>query len=102
MIDAAIEKDDTEMLLEVTDIDLIAKEFQKHVKFYRDYTRHKTGEKYKDEIPEEYVAHGNYEAVLSIVMDKILEGKQCISMGTFQNVYGVGVGCRQSRHKLKC
>lgn len=102
LIDAASLKDDTEMLLEITGVDLIAKEFQKHEKCYRNYTRNKKEEKLQDETLDENVAHGNYDAVLSVVRDNILERQQCLSMETLQTVYGVGVGSRQSRHKLKC
>jgi hypothetical protein len=35
------------------------------------------------------------------VQNNILDGRQCISLETLQTVYGIGVGSRQSRHKLK-
>lgn len=100
LIEAATLNNDTKMLLEITDIDLIAKEFQKHEKCYRDYTRNKKTENVEGNLDENF-AHGNYDAVLSIVRDNILERQQCISMETLQTVYGIGVGSRQSRHKLK-
>ena len=102
LIDAASLKDDTEMLLEITSVDLIAKEFQKHEKCYRNYTRNKKQEKLQGKSLDENVAHGNYDAVLSVITDNILERQECLSMETLQTVYGVGVGSRQSRHKLKC
>ena len=37
--EAANLKNDTEMVIEVRDTDLIAKEFQKHEKCYHEYTR---------------------------------------------------------------
>ena len=50
---------------------------------------------------DEESIRGNYEVVLYMVKDYILTDKQCISMETLQSAYGVGVGSRQSRHKLE-
>ena len=55
----------------------------------------------EEENLDEKVARGNYDVVLSIVKNNILEGQQCISMETLQTAYGIGVGSRQSRNKLK-
>ena len=99
--EAANLRNDTEMLIEVRDTDLIAKEFQKHEKCYREYTRIVRKETLEEENLDEKVARGNYDVVLSIVKNNILEGQQCISMETLQTAYGIGVGSRQSRHKLK-
>ena len=55
------------MLIEVRDTDLNAKEFQKHEKCYREYTRIVRKETLEEENLDEKVALGNYDVVLSIV-----------------------------------
>ena len=99
--DAVNFRNDTKMTTAVTDIDLIAKEFQKYEKCYREYTRIVREEALQEEHVDEEFIRGNYEVVLYMVKDYILADKQCISMETLQSAYGVGVGFRQSRHKLE-
>ena len=99
--EAANLRNDTKMTTAVTDIDLIAKEFQKYEKCYREYTRIVREEALQEEHVDEEFIRGNYEVVLYMVKDYILADKQCISMETLQSAYGVGVGFRQSRHKLE-
>ena len=59
------------MLIEVRDTDLIAKEFQKHKKCYREYTMIVRKETLEEENLDEKVACGNYDVVLSIVKNNI-------------------------------
>ena len=54
----------------------------------------------EEKLDDEFV-QGDYDAVLSIVREDILEQQQCISMETLQTAYGIGVGSCQSQHKLK-
>eukprot|EP00112_Aurelia_sp_Birch-Aquarium-sp1_P017646 Seg411.7 transcript_id=Seg411.7/GoldUCD/mRNA.D3Y31 product="hypothetical protein" protein_id=Seg411.7/GoldUCD/D3Y31 len=93
-------RDDKDMVVAVAETDLIAKEFQKHEKCYREYTRvvresASEMEKDQDEVK------GNFDAVLSMVDNDVLQGQQCISMETLMNEYEGDLGTKQSRHRLK-
>ena len=64
------------MVLAVNSVDLIAKEFKKHDKCYRDYTRVIYSE-FKDQQQSVYDS-GNYEAVCKIIADQVIgEIKMC-------------------------
>ena len=63
------------MITAVTDIDLIAKELQKHEKCYREYSRI---------VREETLEEEHVDTVM--VNDYILAAKQCISMETLQSL----------------
>ena len=54
----------------------------------------------EEKLDDKFV-RGDYDAVLSTVRENILEQQQCISKETLQTAYGIGVGSRQSWHKLK-
>ena len=89
------------MLVAVTDTDLIAKEFMRHEKCYRENTRIVREGADEEESGDEANARGDYDLVSTIVKENILGEHQCMSMETLQTAYGVGVGSRQSRHKLQ-
>ena len=48
--EAATLNNDTEILLQIMGMDLIAREFQKHEKCYREYTRHKKTEQLEEKL----------------------------------------------------
>ena len=71
---AAEKRNDEQMLMEIRDQDLIAKEFRKHEKCYRDYTRIL----YKNEPSEEPVYdRGNYESVRRIIEEDVIKYNKC-------------------------
>ena len=81
--------------------DLIAKEFMRHEKCYRENTRIVREGADEEESGDEANARGDYDLVSTIVKENILGEHQCMSMEALQTAYGVGVGSRQSRHKLQ-
>ena len=96
---AALLKKDEEMLLEIQDLDLIAKEFKKHDKCYRDYTRliYDSLEEEKNPI----YCSGDYEAVVKIIEEQVISQFKCVSMTVLMAVYGIGDNHLQYRYKLK-
>eukprot|EP00794_Sanderia_malayensis_P002237 gene2237-2552_t len=99
--EAALLRNDQEMLTAITDIDLIAKEFQKHSSCYKDYTRVVSKiDTASDSCNKEGTA-GNFGAVCSLVEENVLEDLQCVSIDTLLTSYGLGVGDRQRRLSLK-
>lgn len=98
--DAAAARNDTEMNIAVANIDLIAKEFQKHEKCYRECTL-----VFRENIEagpsNETQPTGSYDAVLSLVDNDIIGGQQCLSMETLVIEYNGSPGNRQARSKLK-
>ena len=97
---AAHARDDKDMIVAVAGTDLIAKEFQKHEKCYRDYTRVVRENASETEKDEDEVK-GNFDAVISMVDNDVLPGQQFISMETLMNEYGGDLGTKQSRYRLK-
>ena len=97
---AAKLRNDEEMLIAVQDVDLIAKDFQRHEYCYREYTR-LVWDKGQNENIETTGRFGNFEAVCEVVDDHIIGGRQCISMEYLMGAYGIGTGVRQRRHALK-
>ena len=84
--------------MEIRDQDLIAKEFPKHEKYYRNYTRIL----YKNEASEEPVyERGNYESVRRIIEEDVIKFDKRISMKTIIEAYGIGKGQHQYRSMLK-
>ena len=100
VLNAANLRSDVTMLGMINGIDLIAKEFRKHEKCYRDYTRvlfetstNRTGEEVYDK--------GNFLDVCSVIDNDVLAERKCISMQTLINIYGIGDGTKQYRRLLK-
>ena len=77
--------------------DLIAKEFQKHEKCYRDYTRIL----YSEDNRKHTNDNGDYTAVCKIIRNDVIECYRCISMVTLIEAYGIGKEQQQYRHYLK-
>ena len=98
---AAIVKNDLEMITAVTETDLIAKEFQKHQKCYLEYTRIVWEEDGAIENAGDDISRGSYDAVVSLVQNDIIEGQQCLSMEILMRKYIGNTGTKQERHKLK-
>ena len=71
-------KNDEQMLLIINDVDLIAKEYKKHDKCYRDYTRifYQKPKEQQDTVYN----FGNYEAVVQIVEEQVIRQFKCVSM----------------------
>ncbi len=97
---AAHARDDKDMIVAVAETDLIAKEFRKHEKCYRDYTRVVRESAYETEKDEDELK-GNFDAVISIVDNDVLLGQQCISVETLMIEYEGDIGTKQSRYRLK-
>ena len=96
---AAEMKNDTLMLLAINEVDLIAKEFKKHDKCYRDYTRiiYEHDDRKEDLVYDV----GNYECVVKIVEEQVMSLFKCVSMDVLMEVYGIGDKHTQYRCKLK-
>ena len=93
---AAQVRDDKDMIASVHETDSIAKEFQKHEKCYREYTRI-VRESVLQSKNDEDDPHGNIDVVLSIIEKDVLQGQQCLSMETLMKEYSGHSGSRQGR-----
>ena len=98
---AAVARNDLEMITAVTETDLIAKEFQKHQKCYLEYTRVVRKEDEAIESTGDDILLGSYDAVVSLVQSDIIEGQQCLSIEILIRKYIGNTGTKQERHKLK-
>jgi hypothetical protein len=97
---AAKLRNDQEMLTAVQDVDLIAKDFQRHDYCYREYTR-LVWEQERNRDIQTTEGSGNFEAVCALVDVHIIGGRECLSMESLMEAYGIGAGVRQRRHALK-
>ena len=88
---------DEELLLEIADVDLIAKEFKRHDKCYRDYTRVLYVTKAKTPVNEK----GNFEDVCRVIEDDVISSHKCVSMNVLLDIYGIGKNQHQYRKLLK-
>ena len=101
---AAELRNDTNMIAAIANESLVAKEFKKHNRCYRDYTRvvsqDSNGESNLD---KQYVYEkGDYDAVCKIIESEILENHKCVSMDVLLATYGIGTQLKvQYRSKLK-
>ena len=95
---AAEKRNDEQMLMEIWDQNLIAKEFCKHEKCYCDYTQIL----YKNE-PSEEPVHGrsNYKNICRIIEEDEIKFDKCILVKTIIKAYGIGKGQHQYRSMLK-
>ena len=73
---------DKEVLLDITEVDLVAKEFKRHDKCYRDYTRVIFANKIKIPVNEK----GNFEDVCRLIEDDIIESQKWVSMNVLIDV----------------
>ena len=72
---------DKELLLEITKVDLLAKEFQHHDKCYHDYTQVLYTAKTKTPVNEK----GNFEDVCRLTED-VIASQKCVSMNILIDV----------------
>ena len=95
---AAEERQDEEVLRDIRDADLLAKEFQVHDKCRLEYTRKRMfveGEGSNE-------PSGNLELVKEFIKSNIIEGNQAVSMAVVHEMYGDGhLGDTRYRSKLK-
>ena len=94
---AAEMTEDENLLLEITEVDLVAKEFKSHGKCYHDYTRVLYATKSKTPVNEK----GNFEDVCRLIKDDVIASQKCVSMNVLINVYGIGKDQHQYRQYLK-
>ena len=73
---------DEELLLEITKVDLLAKEFQHHDKCYHDYTRVLYTTKTKTPVNEK----GNFEDLCRLTEDDVIASQKCVSMNILIDV----------------
>ena len=85
--------EDEELLLEITEVDLVAKEFKRHDKCYRDYTGVLDATKTKTPANEK----GNFEDVRHLIKDDAIASQKCVSMNVLIVVYGIGKDQHQYR-----
>ena len=81
------EKEDEDVLRDIRDVDLRAKDFQVHDMCFLEYTRRRTstdGEQTDGEHP------GDIEAVKELINNVIIEGNQAISMAVIHELYDDG------------
>ena len=83
---AAEMTEDENLLLEITEVDLVAKEFKSHDKCYPDYTRVLYATKTKTPVNEK----GNFEDICRQRKDDVIASQKCGSMDVLINVYGIG------------
>lgn len=99
---AAEANDDQSIYFEIKDVDLIAKEFKYHDFCYKEFTRKEKitiATNGKDEDEENYF--GDFDAVIQCINERVLCGNQAISMAALHEVYGLRVGDKRYRGKLK-
>ena len=101
--EAAFARNDKEMIIAVSQTDLIAKEFQKHEKCYLDYTRivRKSSSAAESTSEKTCSGNGDFDSVLSLIDNDVLAGQQCLSMETIMMKYNGSIGTKQRRFKLK-
>ena len=96
---AAAEKEDEDVLRDIRDVDLRAKDFQVHDMCFLEYTRRRTstdGEQTDGEHP------GDIQAVKELINNVIIEGNKAISMAVIHELYDDGhVGDTRYRSRLK-
>ena len=94
---AAEERQDEEVLRDIRDADLLAKEFQVHYECRLEYTRKRTS--VEGEGSNE--RSGNLELVKKFIKSNMTEGNQAVSMAVVHEMYGDGnLGDTRYRSKL--
>ena len=88
---AAESANDFEMLGVINNVCLIAKEFKKHEKCYRDYTRsiYDGKDVLSEEIKSSIYNQGDYNKVCRIIDTQIIAERKCLSMESLLQVYGI-------------
>ena len=102
--EAAEMKNDHELLGQIQDVDLVAKELMMHKQCYLENTRclrSKTKDTAQEDIQE---TQGDFEKVKEFISDTILECNKVVSMTALHRLYGTGYGKENEkvyRNKLK-
>ena len=94
---AAKMTEDEEFCLEITEVDLVAKEFTRHDRCYCDYIRVLYATKTKTTVNKK----GNFENVCHLIEDYVIASQKCVSMNVLIDVYGIGNDQHQYRQYLK-
>ena len=89
------------MLGSISGVDLIAKEFQKHETYYREYTRPIVVENIDNERTERVYQQGDFKEVCNVVNDQTIGQMKCISLQSLLQIYGPVTWSKQYRYKLK-
>ena len=85
------------LLLEIHEVDLIAKEFKSHEKCYRNYARMI----YPNENQSTINYKGDFKAVCRVIDYEVLALSKAVSMNVLIDVYGIGRDQHQYRQYLK-
>ena len=102
--EAAKVKNDEKLLIQIRDVDLIAKELQMHRICYIDYTRIVTLKNKPSDADETEFAWGDFDAVKAFISESILTMNKAISITVLHQIYGTGFGDENEkvyRNKLK-
>jgi hypothetical protein len=110
---SAMLRRDEEMLSEISEVDLIAKEFKVHQKCYKTYTlacykvpvpvsTTETTQEFGEAIDEsEQSSNTDFEAVCNFVTVHVIGGNQSVSMKTLTEIYGFDKDDNRLRWKVK-
>ena len=103
--EAAALKEDNELLIQITGVDLIAKELMTHKECYLDYIRciSEKAEAVSDN-KDERSGFGDFDKVKEFIGEGIINRSQAVSMTALHKIYGTGFGQeneRVYRNKLK-
>ena len=103
--EAAALKEDKELLVQITGVDLIAKELMTHKQCYLDYIRciSEKAEAIADN-KHERVGFGDFDKVKEFIGEGIINRSQAVSMTALHKIYGTGFGHKNKkvyRNKLK-
>ena len=102
--EAAEVKNDEKLLIQIRDVDLIAKELQMHRICYIDYTLIVTLKNKPSDADETEFAWGDFDAVKAFISESILTLNKAISITVLHQIYGTGFGDENEkvyRNKLK-
>lgn len=103
--EAALLKEDEQLLLHIREVDLIAKEFMMHKPCYNNYVCQLTKKADdKKEVSECQREIGDFGAVKNVIQKTILLNNQALSITALHKLYKVGYGSqfeRSYRAKLK-
>ena len=109
-IKAALKPKNSSLLAEIKDLNLTAKEFKYHEKYYKEFTfgfseafrepRQSTASKNKNENNCESNI-GDLDADIAYINIKVLDENQALSMSTLHLLYELNVGNNKYRGKLK-
>ena len=102
--EAAKVKNDEKLLIQIRDVDLIAKELQMHHICYIDYIRIVTLKNKLSDADETEFVWGDFDAVKAFISESILTLNKAISITVLHQIYGTGFGDENEKvyhNKLK-